>query len=123
MPAQDSDKVGDMVPKNSRQNLFTALDFFGDLPSTMPAQDSNKVGDMVPKNSRQNLFTALDFFGDLPSTMPAQDSDKVGDMVPKNFRQQALNLVLQYVLFLQLLHVLLVASLRGSVDNENLTAA
>jgi len=36
--------------------LFTALDFFGDLPSTMPAQDSDKVGDMVPKNSRQNLF-------------------------------------------------------------------
>jgi hypothetical protein len=32
--------------------LFTALDFFGDLPSTMPAQDSDKVGDMVPKNSR-----------------------------------------------------------------------
>jgi hypothetical protein len=66
--------------------LFTALDFFGDLPFTMPAQDSNKVGDMVPKNSR-HIFTSLDFFGDLPSTMPAQDSDKVGDMVPKNSRQ------------------------------------
>ncbi len=89
--------------------LFTVLDFFGDLPSTMPAQDSNKVGDMVPKNSRQ-IFTSLDFFGDLPSTMPAQDSNKVGDTVPKNSRQQALNLVLQYVSFLQLSHVLLVAS-------------
>ena len=55
--------------------------------------------------------------------MPAQDSDKVGDMVPKNSRQRALNLVLQYVSFLQLSHVLLVASSRGSVDNENLTAA
>ena len=94
----------------------------------MPAQDSDKVGDMVPKNMRSalkasRLFTALDFFGDLPSTMPAQDSDKVGDMVPKNSRQRALNLVLQYVSFLQLSHVLLVASSRGSVDNENLTAA
>jgi hypothetical protein len=57
------------VLKASR--LFTALDFFGDLPSTMPARDSDKVGDMVPKNSRQCLFTALDFFGDLPFTMPA----------------------------------------------------
>ena len=76
MPAQDSDKVGDMVPKNLQSalkasRLFTELDFFGDLPSTMPARDSNKVGDMVPKNSRQRLFTALYFFGDMPFTMPA----------------------------------------------------
>jgi hypothetical protein len=75
MPAQDSDKVGDMVPKNLRSalkasRLFTALDFFGDLPSTMPARDSNTVGDMVPKNSRQHLFTVLDFFGDLPILLP-----------------------------------------------------
>jgi len=58
MPAQDSDKVGDMLPKNMRSalkasRLFTALDFFGDLPFAMPAQDSDKVEDMVPKNSRQ----------------------------------------------------------------------
>ncbi len=65
-----------MVPKNSRQSLFTSLDFFGDLLSTMPAQDSDKVGYMVPKNlwsalKVSRLFTELDFFGDLPSTMPA----------------------------------------------------
>ncbi len=35
--------------------LFTSLDFFGDLPSTMPAQDSDKVGDMVLKNLRSAL--------------------------------------------------------------------
>jgi hypothetical protein len=39
--------------------LFTALDFFGDLPFTMPAQDSNKVEEMVPKNSRQRALNLV----------------------------------------------------------------
>ncbi len=39
--------------------LFTALDFFGDLPFTMPVQDSNKVEDMVPKNSRQRALNLV----------------------------------------------------------------
>jgi hypothetical protein len=53
-----------MVPKNSRQSLFTALDFFGGLLFTMPVRDSDKVEDMVPKNSRQQaLNLALQFVG------------------------------------------------------------
>jgi hypothetical protein len=36
--------------------LFTALDFFGEMPFTMPAQYSDKVEDMTPKKSRQRAL-------------------------------------------------------------------
>jgi hypothetical protein len=39
--------------------LFTALDFFGEMPFTMPAQYSNKVEDMVPKVSRQRALNLV----------------------------------------------------------------
>ena len=49
--------------------LFTALDFFGEMPFTMPARYSDKVEDMMPL------------------TMPARHSNKVEDMTPKKSRQ------------------------------------
>jgi hypothetical protein len=39
--------------------LFTALDFFGEMPFTMPAQYSNKVEDMTPKKSRQQALSLV----------------------------------------------------------------
>ena len=39
--------------------LFTALDFFGEIPLTMPAQYSNKGEDMVPTSSRQRALNLL----------------------------------------------------------------
>jgi len=39
--------------------LFTALDFFGEMPFTMPAQYSNKVEDTTPKKSRQRALNLV----------------------------------------------------------------